>query len=141
MFGIAGLFGYAAIAHAEDPAARGEAIVDEWCRMCHQRATDTPNPDMAPPYEEIVLRHGRDEAYFVRFMQEDHFPMTTFRLFDHEKADVVAYLMALKSKAAGHTNDAPVKNRTFHHAERVPPNDGILLTKCLLPEVRHMGGR
>ena len=102
MFGIAGLVGCAAIAQAEDPAARGASIVDEWCRMCHQRATDTPSPDMAPPYEEIVLRDGRDEAYFVRFMQEDHFPMTTFRLFDHEKADVVAYLMALKSKVAGH---------------------------------------
>ena len=83
-------------AHAADAAFRGAAIVDEWCRMCHQRSTDAPKPDMAPPYEEIVLRDGRDEAYFVRFMQEDHFPMTTFRLFDPEKADVVAYLVSLQ---------------------------------------------
>ena len=102
MLGIAGLVGYSAIARAEDPAARGALLVDEWCRMCHQRATDKPSPDMAPSYEEIVLLDGRDEAYFVRFMQEDHFPMTTFRLFDHEKADVVAYLIALKSKVADH---------------------------------------
>ncbi len=47
------------------------------------------------------MREGRDEAYFLRFMQEDHFPMTTFRLFDHEKADVVAYLMALQRAGTG----------------------------------------
>ena len=88
--------GYPAIAHADEAAFRGAAIVEEWCRMCHQRSTDAPKPDMAPPYEEIVLRDGRDEAYFVRFMQEDHFPMTTFRLFDPEKADVVAYLVSLQ---------------------------------------------
>lgn len=87
------------IAHANDSASRGAAIVDEWCRVCHQRSTDRPDPDMAPPYEEIVRRDGRDEAYFIRFMQEDHFPMTIFRLFDHEKADVVAYLMALQRNA------------------------------------------
>ncbi|NKE76520.1 hypothetical protein [Ochrobactrum sp. MC-1LL] len=100
MLGIAGLVGCAAIAQAEDSAARGASIVDEWCRMCHLQPADTPDPDMAPPFEEIVKREGRDEAYFARFMQEDHFPMTTFRLFDHEKADVVAYLMKLKRDGA-----------------------------------------
>jgi len=54
----------------------------------------------APAFEKIVRREGRDEAYFARFMQEDHFPMTTFRLFDHEKADVVAYLLALQRQGA-----------------------------------------
>ena len=63
-------------ARADDPAARGSQIVDEWCRTCHLRATDKPDPDMAPPYEEIVLRPGRNEEYFVRFLQGDHFPMT-----------------------------------------------------------------
>ncbi len=77
-------------------AARGEQVVEQWCRMCHLHATDAANPDMAPPFEDVVKREGHDEAYFIRFMQEDHFPMTTFRLFDHEKADVVAYLMALQ---------------------------------------------
>lgn len=32
----------------------------------HQRHTDKLNPDMAPPYEEIVRREGRNEVYFVR---------------------------------------------------------------------------
>lgn len=85
---------------ADGAAERGEQVVEQWCRTCHLRATDKDDPDMAPPYEEIVRRAGRNEAYFTRFMQEDHFPMTTFRLFDHEKADVVAYLMALQRDGA-----------------------------------------
>lgn len=92
--------GFASAAGADDAASRGAGVIEEWCRMCHLRATDKPDPDMAPSYEEIVQWEGRDEAYFVRFMQEDHFPMTTFRLFDHEKADVVAYLMALQRVGA-----------------------------------------
>lgn len=98
--GIVAMLYLSPAARADDPAARGAAIVDQWCRMCHQRVTDAPDPDMAPPYEEIVRWEGRDEAYFMRFMQEDHFPMTIFRLFDHEKADVVAYLMALQRDGA-----------------------------------------
>lgn len=88
------------VAHADDAAARGEQAVEQWCRMCHLYATDAADPDMAPPFEDVVRREGRDEAYFVRFMQEDHFPMTTFRLFDDEKADVVAYLIALQRQGA-----------------------------------------
>jgi mono/diheme cytochrome c family protein len=84
-------------APADDAAVRGEKVVDQWCRLCHLRAGDPPNPDMAPPYEEIVRRAGRDEAYFIRFLEEDHFPMTIYRLFDDEKRDVVAYLLSLKS--------------------------------------------
>lgn len=84
------------VAHADDPATRGAAIVEQWCRMCHLRGSDPPDPEMAPSFEEIVRRDGRDEGYFTRFMQEDHFPMTTFRLFDHEKADVIAWLVALR---------------------------------------------
>jgi mono/diheme cytochrome c family protein len=83
---------------ADQAAARGEKIVDQWCRLCHLRATDPPSPDMAPPYEEIVERPGRDEAYFVRFLEEDHFPMTIYRLFDNEKRDVVAYLLSLRGE-------------------------------------------
>lgn len=83
---------------ADEAAQRGEAVVEQWCRLCHLRADDPPDPVMAPRFEDIVLRDGRDEAYFIRFLKEDHFPMTTFRLFDNEKADVVAWLMALQKK-------------------------------------------
>lgn len=81
---------------ADEAAMRGEAVVEQWCRLCHLRADDPPDPVMAPRFEEIVQRGGRDEAYFTRFLKEDHFPMTTYRLFDSEKADVVAWLLALQ---------------------------------------------
>jgi len=85
-------------ATADETAARGEKVVDQWCRLCHLRIADPPNSDMAPPYEEIVKRPGRDEDYFVRFLEEDHFPMTIYRLFDNEKRDVVASLLSLQRK-------------------------------------------
>lgn len=83
-------------AFADDAARRGQAIVDQWCRSCHLRPTDRANADMAPPFEAIVQRSGRDRSYFETFLWEDHFPMTTYRLFDYEKRDVVAYLMELQ---------------------------------------------
>ena len=79
-------------------AARGAKVVEQWCRACHLKPTDEPDPDMAPPYEEIVTWDGRDRAWFERFLAEDHFPMTTYRLFPEEKADVVEWLMSLKAK-------------------------------------------
>ena len=81
-----------------DAASRGAAVVEQWCRLCHVHAGETRGPDMAPPFEEIVRRPGHDEAFFVRFLHEDHFPMTTYRLFEDEKSDVVAWLMSLKDR-------------------------------------------
>lgn len=77
---------------------RGKAVIEQWCRSCHQQASDNPDPDMAPPYEQIVLRPDHTRAYFTQFLKEDHFPMTTYRLFDNEREDVVAYLMALQQE-------------------------------------------
>lgn len=85
-------------ARADNAVVRGEAVVEQWCRQCHLHADDPPDPVMAPPYEEIVMREGRDRAYFRKFLHEDHFPMTTFRLFEHEKQDVLEWLMALREE-------------------------------------------
>lgn len=78
--------------------ARGEAIVDEWCRDCHVSKGEDPGADMAPSYVDLVVVEGRDRAWFERFLEEDHFPMTTFRLFGHEKADVVEWLLDLQRR-------------------------------------------
>ncbi|WP_394688326.1 c-type cytochrome [Hoeflea sp.] len=84
---------------ADKPAvARGEKVVEEWCRDCHVREGQKLTPDMAPPYSVIVAIDGRDRAWFEAFLKADHFPMTTFRLFDHEKADVVEWLMDLQRR-------------------------------------------
>jgi len=81
-----------------DAVSRGAAVVEQWCRLCHVHAGERQGPDMAPAFEEIVKRPGHDEAFFVRFLHEDHFPMTTYRLFEEEKRDVVAWLMSLKQR-------------------------------------------
>ena len=85
-------------AFAQSAEERGNAVVDTWCRLCHVRTPAAKSPDMAPPFQDIVARPGRDKAYLRAFLDQDHFPMTTFRLFDHEKDDVVAYLLSLKRK-------------------------------------------
>ena len=82
-------------AGAETAADRGRAVVEQWCRLCHLHAGDRPDADMAPPFEAIMARPGRNEAFLVRFLGEDHFPMPIYRLFDDEKRDVVAYLLSL----------------------------------------------
>lgn len=94
--GAAGLSSSAAA--ADEAARRGEAVIETWCRDCHPRPDQDPAAFDAPPYEVIVQLPDHDEAYFRRFLTEDHFPMPTFRLFDDEKADVVAYLMSLKAR-------------------------------------------
>lgn len=84
-------------AFADAPSAqRGKKIVEQWCRECHQRPGGAPDPDMAPPHEIIANLPGRDRAWFDAFMAADHFPMTTFRLHDQEKTDVVEWLVSLK---------------------------------------------
>ena len=94
----------AVLAATQQPAAasdaavrRGEAVIEAWCRDCHPRPDQDASAFDAPPYEVIVRLPDHDEAYFRRFLDEDHFPMPTFRLFDTEKADVVVYLMALQA--------------------------------------------
>ena len=77
---------------------RGQKVVDEWCRDCHVREGEKLTPDMAPPYSDLVAIPGRDRAWFEAFLEADHFPMTTFRLFDHEKADVVEWLLDLQKR-------------------------------------------
>lgn len=95
-----GLFVWSGVLPAladEAAARRGEAVIETWCRDCHPRSGQDASAFDAPPYEIIVQLPDHDEAYFRRFLNEDHFPMPTFRLFDEEKADVIAYLMSLQA--------------------------------------------
>lgn len=95
---LAVLLCFPADAQSADAAERGRAVVDEWCRLCHVRSAAQKSPDMAPPFDEVANRAGRNRAYLRAFLDEDHFPMTTFRLFDHEKDDVVEYLLSLQRR-------------------------------------------
>lgn len=85
-----------------EPAAimRGESVAAQWCAQCHARDAEETmaQPQIAgagPSFAEIVALSGRDAATLRAFLDEDHFPMTTYRLFPQEKDDVVAYMLSL----------------------------------------------
>lgn len=81
---------------AEGDPVRGAAVVERWCAICHSVRGIETDPERAPTFEQVAARPGRDGAYLARFLDEDHFPMTTYRLFDEEKRDVVALILSLK---------------------------------------------
>jgi mono/diheme cytochrome c family protein len=77
---------------------RGRAIAEEWCSICHAQTAAESGPDMELSFEELVARPLNDAARLRALMDEDHFPMTTYRLFSFEKDDVVAYLIDLREQ-------------------------------------------
>jgi mono/diheme cytochrome c family protein len=77
-------------------AARGVTVVTQWCSECHAIMGVESNANRAPTFEQVAARPGRDRAYLTTFLNEDHFPMSTYRLLDDEKADVVAMIVGLK---------------------------------------------
>jgi mono/diheme cytochrome c family protein len=80
----------------DDPrVARGQAVTQEWCATCHGIERPVPGAG-APSFAAIAGRPGRDEAYLAAFLREDHFPMTTYRLFEHEKEEVAAFILSLR---------------------------------------------
>ena len=84
-----------------ESAAKGLTIAETWCADCHrvkaeQRAV--ARPDMrAPEFAAIAARPEVNSGYLTRFMEVQHLPMSTFRLYSDEKADVVAYILSLKA--------------------------------------------
>jgi mono/diheme cytochrome c family protein len=95
LLGVACLLLSSTIAQASD-AERGRAIAVQWCSVCHVETASETRQDMEAPFEALVVRPGRDATRLRALMDEDHFPMTTFRLFADEKDDVVAYLVGLR---------------------------------------------
>jgi len=98
---LAGCVGVARSMDEDAGVARGEAVVAQWCAECHaipgvRAPRETPGE--GPSFREIAQRPDRDARYFTAFLREDHFPMTTYRLFEQEREDVVAYLLSLRSR-------------------------------------------
>ncbi|MCW5772270.1 MAG: hypothetical protein KIT16_11585 [Rhodospirillaceae bacterium] len=83
-----------------ESAAKGLTIAEKWCADCHVVKAEQKRvrrPEMhAPPFAAVVARPEVDAGYLSRFMDVQHLPMTTYRLYSDEKADVVAYLLSLK---------------------------------------------
>ena len=90
----------ATIATESGAAARGRAVVEKWCSLCHDVGINRAKAT-APAFADIVRRKGRDAAYLRDFIDDDHFPMTMHRLFEHERNDVLVYLESLRGRDAG----------------------------------------
>jgi mono/diheme cytochrome c family protein len=98
---LAGCVGAERSVRADAGVARGEAVVAQWCADCHAipgLRAPRERPGEGPGFREIAERPGRDARYLAAFLREDHFPMTTFRLFEQEKDDVVAYVLSLRGE-------------------------------------------
>lgn len=74
----------------------GAALVDRWCSGCHG-AGKTNGGKMAPSFSTVANRQGQTESALRHFLDQDHLPMTTFRLWDDEKDDVAAYIYSLRN--------------------------------------------
>lgn len=88
-----------------EPASpeRGETVAQEWCATCHARddtarAAQPVEAGDGPSFAEIARREGRDEQFLWDFLEEDHFPMPTYRLFPRERADIAAYIVSLRTE-------------------------------------------
>jgi mono/diheme cytochrome c family protein len=85
-----------------ESAAKGLTIAEKWCADCHRVKAEqrrVARPDMrAPAFAAIAARPEVNAGYLTRFMEVQHLPMTTFRLYSDEKADVVAYILSLKAQ-------------------------------------------
>lgn len=81
---------------AAGDAERGRKVTEKWCVLCH--AVAGARKPTAPAFSVIVRRSGRNDATLRGFLEDDHFPMTMYRLFEHEKEDVLAYFRSLRSR-------------------------------------------
>ena len=88
--------GASALDRPAGDAARGRRVTEKWCVLCH--AVAGARRPTAPAFAAIVRRAGRDDAYLRQFLDDDHFPMTTYRLFENEKQAVLAYFRSLRGK-------------------------------------------
>ena len=87
-------------AASAESAAKGLTVAEKWCAECHrvkaEQRTVARASMGAPEFAAIAARPDVNGAYLARFMEVQHLPMTTFRLYSDEKADVVAYILSLK---------------------------------------------
>ena len=84
----------------------GHDIAEQWCSECHRVAPDDPSgmrpghilpPQVvAPSFMDIAARPEVDDAWLHRFTSDIHLPMPIFRLDDHEREFVIAYILSLK---------------------------------------------
>ena len=79
-------------------ASRGSAVATGVCIACHgvRRGENSINP-LAPPFSVIAATKGMSTMALNVALQTPHRAMPNIMLESQERADVVAYILTLKS--------------------------------------------
>jgi mono/diheme cytochrome c family protein len=77
---------------------KGLAVAQEICATCHavRKGQHSPNVD-APTFETVAAVPGMTTIALQAALQTSHQSMPNLILTDEDRADVVAYIMSLKS--------------------------------------------
>ncbi len=87
-------------------AARGEALAEQWCSSCHLIGTDgTAGADVAPAFAGVAERMS--EGALRAWLADPHPPMPKINLTTREIEDVIAYIVSLRTSAAGGPSEDP----------------------------------
>jgi len=89
------------IAHAqqEGDASRGEAVALQTCVSCHgvRKGDASTNPE-APPFAAIAAVRGMSPTALAVALLSPHRAMPNIMQDAQERADVIAYILTLKSR-------------------------------------------
>ena len=95
----------AATAAAAQSVAKGRAIVERNCGMCHAVGTtgDSPRPP-APRFRELHLRYPIDDLAegLAEGLRSGHPMMPEFRFSPSEVSEIIAYLKSIQTQQKAH---------------------------------------
>jgi mono/diheme cytochrome c family protein len=93
-----GLF-FAGAAYAQEPALRGQTLLDEHCARCHaiEKTGNSPNP-AAPPFRTLSRSFNLDQfsQQLTRGLSSGHPDMPEFKFSEDDARAVAAYLRSIQ---------------------------------------------
>ena len=99
ILGVAILIGGGGFANARADAARGQLLSQRWCVQCHGVLADQSSANAkAPPFSAIAAEPSATEYSLRTFLRTPHPSMPNFILQADDIADIVDYVMSLKTK-------------------------------------------
>src|SRR5262245_2536368 len=79
--------------------SRGGAIAMRVCLACHGvRTQEVSTNPLAPSFDSIAETRGMSEMALSVALRTPHRDMPNLMLEDQERADIIAYIMSLRSK-------------------------------------------
>jgi len=97
----AALLAGATATRAEEPGDvdAGHMIARTWCSSCHlvERATQGTSSG-APSFAAVADMKSTTRMSLTVFLQTPHFPMPNFQLGNDQIANVIAYILSLRTR-------------------------------------------